>query len=227
MMSNEDISYFEVDDIEIPKNFHQLGVLVLDGSGSMHGNSASGNQSKAEAVNSAVKELLSRLKISNNKKNFSIAVVTFDGNAKVHTETTPVEEINDLGDYNPLNGHGGGTNIPTALEEAKKIVKEHIDIGNMSENDGIPHSAVVIVMSDGMTSGNPIFIADEIKKEFEEQVTICSTMFATKGKSHPDAVNALRSISTTPDQHYITVYDGEALRDFFLASVSSGANVDI
>lgn len=226
-MSNKDISYFEVDEIEIPKSFHQLGILVLDGSGSMEGGSASGNQSKAEAVNSAVRELLSRLKISNNKKNFSIAIVTFDGNAKVHTETTQVEEINDLGDYNPLNGHGGGTNIPTALEEAKKIVKKHIDMGNKSENDGIPHSAVVIVMSDGMTSGNPTIVADEIKNEFKEQVTICSTMFGTKRESHPDAVNALKGIATAPDKHYITVYDAEALRDFFLASVSSGVNVDI
>jgi uncharacterized protein YegL len=137
---NDDINDLDLDEIEIPKGFHQLGVLVLDGSGSMTDSSASGNQNKAEAVNSAVRELLSLLKISNNKKNFSIAIVTFDSTARIHTNTTPVEEIDDLGDYNPLNGHGGGTNIQIALEEARKIVEKHINIGKEDENNGISPS---------------------------------------------------------------------------------------
>ena len=216
---------FGFDEIEIPKSFNQLGILVLDGSGSMSGKSASGNQTKAEAVHSAVKELLSRLKVSNNKNNFSIAVITFDGQAKIHTKATPVTEIDDLADYNPLKGHGGGTNIANALTCAKDIIKEHIEMGKKAENAGIPHKAVVVVMSDGMSAGNPKSVADEIRNEFEDNVVLCSTLFASKGKSHPQAIDILKSIATNPIANYITVYDAEALRKFFIASISSEVNI--
>lgn len=223
MENNQDI-VFGFDEIEIPKSFHQLGVLVLDGSGSMTDKSASGNQTKAEAVHSAVKELLSRLKVSNNKNNFSMAVVTFDNQAKTHTKATPVVDIDDLADYNPLHGHGGGTNIPTALQHAKEIVREHIDQGKKAENAGIPHKAVLVVMSDGMSSGNPEMTAEEMKKEFGDDVLLCSTLFATKRASDPRAIEILKSIATDPAKNYITVYDAESLRKFFIASISSEVN---
>jgi hypothetical protein len=79
-------------------------------------------------------------------------------------------------------------------------------------------------MSDGMTSGDPISIANDIKNTFKEDITICSTMFATKRRSIPEAIELLKGIATMPDKNYITVYDAEALRKFFISSVSSGVN---
>ena len=56
----------------VPQTFHQLGILVLDGSGSMSG-MAEGKISKAQAVNMGVRELLTRLIASKNSKDFWIS----------------------------------------------------------------------------------------------------------------------------------------------------------
>jgi hypothetical protein len=63
----------------VPQTFHQLGILVLDGSGSMS-ELTDGKISKADAVNMGVRELLTRLVSSKNSKDFSIAVVKFGAN---------------------------------------------------------------------------------------------------------------------------------------------------
>jgi hypothetical protein len=92
--------------IDTPKQFYQLGVLVMDGSGSMNGASA-GNISKAQATNNSVRELLTRFKASRVKKNFAFAVVTFDDSVGVRLQPTDVGPgLDDNGDYNPLVGHG-------------------------------------------------------------------------------------------------------------------------
>ena len=210
---------FGYDEVEVPKSFHQLGILVLDGSGSMSGSSANGNQTKSEAVHSAVKELLSCLKASNNFSNFSIAIVTFDHRAKVHTPITPLVDIDDLGDFNPLVGHGGGTDIGNALTEAKLLIEKHLLEGTKESNEGIPHQAVVIVLSDGMSSGEPKVVAQEIK-DIGSDVVIASTLFASKGESYPQAIEILKDIASDPIANYTTVYDAEALRNFFVASLS-------
>jgi hypothetical protein len=80
-------------------------------------------------------------------------------------------------------------------------------------------------MSDGMSGGDTKKVADEIKDEFSDSVVLCSTLFASKGKSHPQAIDILKSIATDPVSNYITVYDAEALRKFFIASISSEVNV--
>lgn len=100
--------------IETPKQFSQLGVLVVNGSGSM-GGPASGNITKAQATNNSIRELFTRFKASRVAKNFAFAVVTFDDSATVVVQPTDVgPALDDNGDYNPMNGHGGGTNLGRA-----------------------------------------------------------------------------------------------------------------
>jgi hypothetical protein len=93
--------------------------------------------------------------------------------------------------------------------------------------EGVPHSVVIVVMSDGMSHDDPSSIADRIKEN--PQITICSTLFAMKNGSDEQTGNAqqlLQYIASSP-VHYKTVYDHETLRKFFIASVSSGKNVKI
>jgi len=59
------------------KAFEQLGILVLDGSGSMSETGIS-DQPKAEEVNQAVRGLMSRLRNSRQRENFLLAVITYD-----------------------------------------------------------------------------------------------------------------------------------------------------
>jgi Mg-chelatase subunit ChlD len=212
----------------VPQTFHQLGILVLDGSGSMS-DMVEGKITKAQTVDMAVRELLNRLIISKNKKDFSIALITFDHQSRVHTPPTRVADdkggkIDAHADYDPMDGHGGGTDIAQALKEAHVIAEEFL---NSAPAESVPHSVAIVVMSDGMSQTDPIPVADYIKQN--PNITICSTLFALKNDTNPEAERAqqlLAQIATSP-KHYIKVYDAETLRNFFIASVSSGKQVHI
>lgn len=209
----------------VPQTFHQLGLLVLDGSGSMS-EMVEGKITKADAVNLSVRELLTRLVISKNRKDFSMAVITFDHEVKVHTPATRVEDdngnqVDDNADYDPMKNHGGGTNIARALKEAHSLAEQFLD---NAPPDSVDHSVVIVVMSDGESHTDPIPAADGIKNN--PKITVCSTLFARKGGANQQAQRVLRDIASSPAQ-YKTVYDADTLRKFFIASVSSGRNVKI
>ena len=89
----------EIPDVASSRTFHQLGILVLDGSGSMQHYIGDGNRPLADNVNVSVRDFLGFFKNSSIKNNFSIAVVTFDDNATVHTPITPLADIDDYADY--------------------------------------------------------------------------------------------------------------------------------
>lgn len=213
--------------IKTPAMFNQLGILVLDGSGSMK-ETTKGNITKAEAVNDSVRNVLTRFKRSRHVRNFSFAVVTFDDQAKVHTPVTAAVDLNDDGDFDPLRDHGGATDIGGGLVEAKRIAGDFL---RKAPRDA-PSSVVIVVMSDGRDGdggvGDPeqtIRIAEEIKSN--PAITICSTYFAgidSQGQSEQDN---LRSIASDPSRHYKTVSDAESLRTFFIASLSLNTGVMI
>jgi uncharacterized protein YegL len=215
---------FNLGVITAPRTFHQLGVLILDGSGSMSGKAA-GNVSKAQAVNDAVRGMLTRFKVSRHKNNFSFAIVTFDGQARIHTPVTAAMNIDDNGNYDPMDQHGGGTDIGEGLNLGQTIAKDFLD--NASKED-VPHSVIMLVMSDGMC-GNPNHTrntASDIKKN--SNVRICTTLFAQIGESDSESKEAevlLKEIASEPVMGYKAVYDADTLRKFFIASVSSASGI--
>jgi len=209
--------------VESPKQFSQLGILIMDGSGSMSESSV-GNISKAQATNNATRELLTRMKASRVGKNFTMAVVTFDGSPAIRLQPTDVgPSLDDNGDYNPLNGHGGGTCIYAALETAEKMANDFI---SAAAAGGVPHSAVILVMSDGCCSapGRTKKVADRIKNgPHGSRVKICSALFASIGHADAAGETLLREIASDPVMGYKTVYDGETLRTFFERSISAAS----
>lgn len=205
-----------------PPSFHQLGLLVLDGSGSMS-EPAAGNITKAQAVNVAVREMLTRFKASRHVRNFSFAVVSFDEDAAVHTPITAATAIDDYADYDPLNGRGGGTRIAAGLESARTVAAEFL-----RREHPVPPTVVIVLMSDGRDGEggladprDTLRLAEEIKRT--PHVTICTTYFARVGSVDPPSQEHLRSIATNPETGYKTVYDAETLRRFFIASLSARA----
>lgn len=202
-----------------PQAFSQLGILVLDGSGSM-ADLAEGKISKAHAVDGAVREMLTRFMVSRYKQNFSFAVVAFDDHASVHTPITSAVDIDDRANYDPMRNHGGGTNIGAGLREAWRIAKEFL----RTTPEDIPASVVIVVMSDGL-DGAPdrtLHLAKEIKSNPE--IMICTTYFAQIGAVEQEAQDHLRALATHPTTDFGTVYDAETLRKFFITSVSARTN---
>lgn len=194
------------------KAFEQLGILVLDGSGSM-GTSGETGQSKADEVNNSVRGLISRLKISRLKENFYLSILTYDSRVdKQLLKPTPITQIDEMNDYNPLSGNGGETAIGDALEAAGNIAEEFL-VGQAD----FPRSVVIVLMTDGQNNcgKDPVDAANKIKNS-GKRITICAAGY---GKSEEiDALTLQKIVSE--GSGYIRAYDPEALRKFFEASVS-------
>lgn len=204
----------------VPQSFHQLGIFVLDGSGSMTELAADG-LTKAQAVSSAVRDLFTRFKVSRQKSNFSFAVVAFDQDAGVRLGVTAAGDVDDNADYDPLAGRGGGTFIGSGLEAARTLADTFL----AQARADIPASVVIVVMSDGMCGDPAGTLAAAGKVKQRERVRLCATYFARVGQSDPAAQETLKKIATDPVGGYKTVYDAESLRAFFIASMSAGQNL--
>lgn len=204
-----------------PPTFNQLGILVLDGSGSMK-ESISDGITKAQAVDTAVREIFGRLRDSKKAKNFSLSVVTFDENAQLHTPVTPATEVDKDGDYDPTENHGGATNIATGLLEAKRVAGEFL----RSAPRGVPTSVIIVLMSDGRDGDGGIGdpeetrrIAEDIKQN--QAITICSTYFAGENARVAKEEENLKLLASNPVANYKPAYDIESLRNFFFGSLST------
>jgi Mg-chelatase subunit ChlD len=219
-MPNETL---EIGKIESPRQWAQLGLLVVDGSGSMT-EAAVGNITKAQATNNAVRELLTRFKASRVAKNFAFAMITFDDRPTIRLQPTDVgPSLDDNDNYDPLVGHGGGTKIYLALEEAEKLADEFLA---KAPPGGVPHSAIILLMSDGCCEdpARTRAAAERIKKGPNgSRVTLCSTLFATVGKKDTGGEALLKDLASDPVMGYKTVYDGETLRGFFERSISTAS----
>jgi Mg-chelatase subunit ChlD len=213
----------ELGKIESPRQWVQLVTPVVDGSGSMT-EMAAGNITKAQAANNAIRELLTRLKASRVARNFKVAMITFDDKARVRLQPTDVgPSLDDNDNYDPLIGHGSGTQIAVALEEAGKVADAFLA---SAPSGGVPHSVIILLMSDGdcQDAAKAREAADRIKKGPNgSRITICSTLFATVGKSDPASEAVLKDVANDPVMGYKTVYDGETLRGFFEKSISAAS----
>jgi hypothetical protein len=212
----------EIGEVTESKTFHQLGILVLDGSNSMNA-LGDGNVSLADNVNKAVREFLGFFKGSQQKENFSIAVLCFGVDTKVHTNITALTKIDDFADYNPRsNGvDGNGTYIGGALEEAEKIATEFL---NSPEASSIPHDVRIIIMSDGLCQvpERTQEVASRLKQN--DKIMICSTLLTERSKVSDtevkEAKTVLSEVASSPNL-YKTVYGEADLRQFFISSMSA------
>ena len=213
-------NFEEIDEVTPSRTFHQLGILCLDGSGSMQ-EIGVGGISLAETVNRAVREFLGFFKTSAYVNDFSIAVVTFDDEVSLHTPITGLANIDDFADYNPMNGHGGGTYIGGALEKAEQLAEQFL---NSPDANVIPHDVRIIVMSDGLCQypDNTKLVVARLKQN--DKITLCSTLFTEKeniGVSEiREAKTVLQDVASGAN-FYKTVYGETDLRQFFISSMSA------
>lgn len=211
--------------VKQPKIFDQLGILVIDGSGSMT-DFGSGNVTKAMHTKSAVGQLFNRMQGSRVKQNFSFAYIKFD-----EFPTTIYDPIafdfNELDsyedDYDPTIGKGGTTYICRALEEAEKIA---VDFLSRAVAGSAPHKVLILLMSDGMCFEPEVSKMVASKMKQNPAIQIACVYFAEVGKPNDlEAQNLLKDIASDPVSYYTTVYDGEALRSFFEKSLCSSSGI--
>lgn len=210
----------EINEVQESRTFHQCGILLLDGSGSME-RPSQGNISLAESVDRSVREFLGYFKGSSMANNFSFAVITFDHQASIHLPKTELSEVDDFGNYNPYSQHGGGTNIGAALELAEEIALSHLE---SPEARSVPHDVRIIIMSDGLCQHpvNTREVAERIKRN--EQILICSTLFTDRAQITSDEIQEAKSLLAelvSMPNLYKTTYSETDLRQFFVSSMSA------
>lgn len=128
----------------------ELAILVLDGSGSMSEDESPG-LTKAEAVRSAIAHpsigLFAEFQAGRRVNSIDFAVLVFDTWVETRLPQTAAADI-DLAkayaDLDVLQGHGQGTNIAQALDEAGNLAIQFADV-----NATVPQYATILLMSDG------------------------------------------------------------------------------
>ena len=202
-----------------PATFRQLGILVLDGSGSMEEMTAQ-RISKAAAVSDAVNDLFSRFRQSRMKNNFAFAIVNYDHRAKVKMQPTETKDLDDQGDWDPMKELGGGTHIAEGLKEAKKLAKNFLD---QATEGGLDHTVVVILMTDGVDESEKETMAQAKALKAMPKVKICGCFLETLG-ADADAMQECADYVKTlcsDEQSFTNVSNADDLRKFFVASMSN------
>jgi len=200
------------------KKIEQLGIIVLDGSGSMQEPDSSG-ATKAASADRAAQDLIRRLQQSRRRDNFFISVITYDDKAIIRLEPTPVTNITQIPSFDPLNGHGGQTNIGGALQKAYEVAK-----GFLRDESSFVRCVVIVLMTDGQhnTGQDPETVVSEIKKS-ELPIKIATVGFGT---GDIDVVFLEKIASTTRSdmggqKMFKLTNNPEELRNFFEASVTT------
>src|SRR4051812_35027491 len=110
------------------KSIEELGILVVDGSGSMAEIEKASGKKKAEAVEEhlirAQDSLFAKLKASTRRQEISLALVTFDHSNVKRCDPTKIAQLEpDALSLNLLKTHGGNTAIGGALKTAGEIAQ--------------------------------------------------------------------------------------------------------
>lgn len=209
-----------------PQAWYQLGVLVIDGSGSMtlpyagdeEASLAGGAvRTKAQATGDAIKSFVERMQRSHNAPNFGLSFVFFNDNVTHEREPELVPKLDPDAPFDPTAYGIGGTAIHTGLEAAADVVEQFMRDGATRE---VPLSAVVVLMSDGEERTDPVrtaAAAARIRGLPKTKLTSC--LFATKGQ--PAVGEPLLQEVASGPQFYQRVYSTEQLRDFFEASLTT------
>ncbi|MDO5968877.1 VWA domain-containing protein [Flavivirga aquimarina] len=200
-----------------PKTFDQLGVFVLDGSYSMN-DLTTENIAKKDAVNKAIRQLLSKFKDSRSAKNFSFAVVLFDDKATLKLDTTALLNIDSKLDFDPTKGHNSNTKVYTGLAKAKTLAEKFLE---ENEQGNIPKSVVIVLLSDGECHNPETTISTAVEIKKSERIRICTTFFSGLEKTNAEAEILMRNIASD-GKSFEKTYDVNTLRAFFENSLSKG-----
>jgi hypothetical protein len=199
---------------QLPVDWRELGVLVLDGSQAMIQEIETkelGVRTKTQAINSTVRELFTRFKNMRSKHQYTFAVVKFHEYVTDEFPPTPVTEIDDFGDYNPTSAGTGETFIGSGLEHAGEICEQFFQ----GHTDNIPISATVILVtsSECIMPKRTKEIATKLKAD--NRIRLAVSCLAEKGMPLAP-LELLQEICSDPHEHYLKVaYDTTEMARFW------------
>jgi Mg-chelatase subunit ChlD len=206
------------------KTREQLGVFVLDGSGSMD-DPGEANCSLAESVNRRLKDFFPFFQNSRIKHEFQIAVISFDYEARVLMGRTLLTDVDVFQNFNPRDEakDNPGTNIGAGLHLAKCIINEFFEAPNPDE---YLRSVVIAILSDGMCQHPEKTQAIARELDTDPRIVISCGLYTTREReadktyTSEDVKNFLQDIKSKAGI-YGVIDSNEKLRQFFMASMSA------
>jgi len=205
---------------KVPRARAQLAIVVADGSQSMVGELASSAfrttsvRTKAEAVNVATLDLVSRLSTSAQAREIDFAFIAFNDVVTDVREPRSVTEV--AGPFDPTAHGVGGTNYAAGLLRAEQMAIEYL----RDDHDGLSASVVVLLLGDGHDTNDPAgarTVAARVRSLGNTTLTTC--YLGTRGD--PASGSALlQELAGSPALSTI-VHDDDELRRWFLKRVTA------
>jgi hypothetical protein len=199
--------------------------MVNDGSGSMtlpfdkpdeSIEGASASETKAAAVETAVKTLLEEMQKGRGPANFHFSFISFNNAVTEERAPQPLPAVSAQASYDPTRNGIGGTAIHRGLDAAAAVVEKFMAEHAASE---LPLSAVVTVMSDGEERDDVEMTRKSAARIREMRNTdVAACLFATKDQPAPGG-ELLDKIVSRPSL-YKCVYNARELRGFFSESIT-------
>jgi hypothetical protein len=158
--------------MELPRQFSQLVLFVLDGSNSMTWDGTSGF-SKGHEIHQSVVKVLERLQSSKNRASFDVGFWAFANESK---EMYPVKQLKDFDlvkdCFNPCEfiTEGEATYLSETLQSVEIVVNDYLD-----KHKDLNRKALIILLSDGELHDYEEVI--ELKSKFQRDLVVFSSIF--------------------------------------------------
>ena len=213
--------------MELPRQFSQLVLFVLDGSNSMTWNGASWF-SKGQEIHQSVVKVLERLQSSKNKASFDVGFWAFANESK---EMYPVKQLKDYNlvkdCFNPCEyiSEGGATYLTETFQSVEKVVNDYLE-----EHNELNRKVLIILLSDGELHDYQEVI--EMKSKFQSELVVFSSIFFESldwGDNYEDweidEIKENLSNLASEEAYFLSTVDAEQIRKHMIQSVTKISNV--
>jgi hypothetical protein len=212
---------------ELPRQFSQLVLFVLDGSDSMYRKGMSGF-SRGEEVHNSVLKVLERLQKSKNRSSFDVGFWAFAKESKEMYSIQQVKKFNLNDDsFNPCKviAKGNGTRLFETLQSLEMIINNYLN-----EHKELNRKALVIILSDGELHDYEEVI--ELKSKIQSELVVFSSIFYESVDWEDyyyewelDGIKENMSNLASEKAYYLSTVDPEQIREHMIKSVTKISNV--
>jgi hypothetical protein len=213
--------------MELPRQFSQLVLFVLDGSNSMTWDGASGF-SKGHEIHQSVVKVMERLQSSKNKASFDVGFWAF---ANESIEMHPVKQLKDYDlvkdCFNPCEfiSDGEATYLAETFQSVEKVVNDYLE-----EHKELNRKALIILLSDGEIHDYQEVI--QLKSIFQNELVVFSSIFFESldwednyEEWEMDEIKENLSNLASEEAYYLSTVDAEQIRKHMIQSVTKISNV--
>jgi uncharacterized protein YegL len=220
-----------LENVELPRLFHQLVVFILDASESMTWEGISG-KTKGEEIHNQIVPIIERLQSSKNKNCFDVSMIAFSQETNEFIKNKKATEIDTKNfDFNPCSHVG---NYKTEIVKSLAITEDRIN--SYFKKNSSSSQALIIILSDGALDDQleALEICQNLKNN--NKVTIASylledmnwknTLSENRLKLFQNNIKELSSLDSNGLHFFHSKVDPTEIRNHMIKSISTVSKID-